>query len=94
MWPFKRKESQPRETIFLISEEAQKQHIKEHMLFQLLNEHMEENRYGELVLPRIWVEAIPKAMEEGFDKAWDQALASYTTANLGTKYQVYVVPKK
>ena len=35
-----------------------------------------------------------KAMEEGYDKVWAEAMATYTTANFGTKYEIYVASKK
>lgn len=93
MWPFKRKRQESRENVFLIDEEDYKQHIKEHLLLELLCEHMEENRYGDWTISRMWMEAIKDGMEESFDGSWEQALATYTTTDLGKKYSIYVKQK-
>ena len=93
MWPFKRKQQEHRENIFLINEEAYKQHIKEHLLLELMCEHMEENRYGDWIIPRMWIEAIKKGVEESFEGSWEQTLDAYTTTNLGKKYSIYIKQK-
>lgn len=93
MWLFKRKQQDPRENVFLIDEETYKQHVKEHLLLELMCEHMEENRYGDWTISRMWMEAIKKAVEESFEGSWEQALAAYTTTDLGKKYSIYVKQK-
>lgn len=92
MWPFKKSPPVEREPVFLITEEAQKQHIKEHMLLELLCDHLEYHN-GQWILPGIWMEGIQKAMEEGYDRVWAETMATYKTENLGTKYKLYVPNK-
>lgn len=92
MWPFKRNKG-PRESVFLIDEETYKQHIKEHLLLELMCEHMEENRYGDWTITRPWMEAIKKVVRESFEDSWQQALASYSLSDLGSKYSIYVKQK-
>ena len=93
MWPFKKSRPAEKEKAFLITQEAQKQHIKEHMLLELISEHLEYHN-GQWVIPGIWMDGIQKAMEEGYDKVWAEAMATYTTTNFGTKYEIYVASKK
>jgi hypothetical protein len=92
MWPFKRNK-EPRESVFLIDEETYKQHIKEHLLLELMCEHMEENRYGDWTITRPWMEAIKQGVGESFEDSWQQALASYSLSDLGSKYSIYVKQK-
>lgn len=56
-------------------------------------EHMEENRYGDWIIPRMWIEAIKKGVEESFEGSWEQTLDAYTTTNLGKKYSIYIKQK-
>ena len=92
MWPFKRNKGL-RESVFLIDEETYKQHIKEHLLLELMCEHMEENRYGDWTITRPWMEAIKKVVRESFEDSWQQALASYSLSDLGSKYSIYIKQK-
>ena len=94
MWPFKKSQPVEREKAFLITEEAQKQHITEHIILELLCEHMEENRYGDWTISRRWMEAIQKGVEESFDDSWEQTLANLTTVDFDKQYSIYVTQKR
>ena len=82
-----------KEKAFLITEEAQKQHIKEHIILELLCEHMEENRYGDWTISRRWMEAIQKGVAESFDDSWEQTLANFKTVDFDKQYSIYVTQK-
>ena len=82
-----------KEKAFLITEEAQKQNMKEHIILELLCKHMEENRYGDWTISRRWMEAIQKGVEESFDDSWEQTLANLTTVDFDKKYSIYVTQK-
>lgn len=85
MWPFKKRKREPS---FLISEEAYKQHIKEHLLIELLGEHLEYHN-GQWILPGTWGDAIHKGLSN-FDDIWQDTLKNYQTANLGIHHTIYI----
>ena len=82
-----------KEKAFLITEEAQKQNMKEHIILELLCKHMEENRYGDWTISRRWMEAIQKGVEESFDDSWEQTLANFKTVDFDKQYSIYVTQK-
>ena len=94
MWPFKKSKPVEKEKAFLITEEAQKQNMKEHIILELLCKHMEENRYGDWTISRRWMEAIQKGVEESFDDSWEQTLANLTTVDFDKQYSIYVTQKR
>lgn len=96
MWPFKKKpnENQPIEKYFLIHEEANKEFVRKEILLELMAKHMEVNKYGDLVLPRVQYEAMPKALGEHFDKVWEKTLQSYETEDIGHGRVLYLVGKR
>ena len=82
-----------KEKAFLITEEAQKQNMKEHIILELLCKHMEENRYGDWTISRRWMEAIQKGVEESFDNSWEQTLANLKTIDFDKQHSIYITQK-
>ena len=94
MWPFKKSKPAEKEKAFLITEEAQKQNMKEHIILELLCYHRQENSIGDWTKSRIWMEAIQKGVEESFDDSWEQTLANLTTVDFDKQYSIYVTQKR